>query len=156
MEFRKRRQYVVNKALQYGSAAYVFGIVLVSLGFHTWLTYVRLAGDVRLPKAQTSLSFLLFQDLLISLVVTGVFVAVAVILGSNRIAGPLYRCEQTLKRVQTGDLTDIIKIRRGDMLCGFAEELNFAVANLRELAAEDRQHVQEAARLIMLARGGIA
>ncbi|HVY61682.1 MAG TPA: hypothetical protein VHF22_08515, partial [Planctomycetota bacterium] len=154
MQFRKRKQILVNKTVQWASVAYVFVAILVILFVHTVLTYYRVSG--KLPTGQQgSLPALLLEDIFITLSVMAVFVIYATIVGSHRVVGPLYRCEKALKRVQEGDLTDVIRLRRGDFLVPFSEELNLALANLREFAAEDRAHVQEAVRLITLARAGI-
>ena len=153
MQFHKRRQYLINKAMQWAAVGYVFVIVLLILGFQTWLTYTRLNGNATIEPEK--LPHLLVQDVFITLAVMSVFVVFMGIFGSHKVAGPLYRCEKTLKAMQGGDLTDIIRLRRGDLLVPFTEEMNLALANLREFAAEDRAHVQEAVRLIQLARGGI-
>jgi hypothetical protein len=155
MQFHKRRQYIVNKAVQYSSVAFVFAIVLAILAVHTWLTYWRLADKVRPEAGALPLSTMLLIDVVVTLAITGLFIGYAVIFGSHKVAGPLYRCEQAMKRLQKGDLTDFIKLRRGDFLTPFAEEVNLALANLREMAAEDRVHVQEAVRQLALARGAI-
>jgi len=156
VQFHARKQILVNKSVQWGSVAYVFVIVLVILAFHTWLTSWRLAGRVRTDGDGLSLGMTLLLDVLITFGVTGIFAAFAVIFGSHKIAGPIYRCEQTMKRVQRGDLTDFIRLRKGDFLVPFSEEINLALANLREIAGGDRIQVQEAVRQLTLAKGAIA
>jgi hypothetical protein len=154
VQFRQRKQVLVNKSVQWASVAYVFVAVLAILGVHTALTYYRLSG--KLPTGeQGGFAGLLLEDVFITLAVMAVLLVYVTIFSSHKVAGPIYRCEKTLKMVQTGDLTDMIKLRRGDFLVPFSEELNLALANLREFAAEDRAHVQEAVRLMMLARTGI-
>ena len=50
----------------------------------------------------------------------------------QKIAGPIYRIEQGLKQIGTGDLTTHIKLRDDDTLKDLAENVNQATALLRE------------------------
>lgn len=152
MQFHKRRQLVVNKTMQWAAVAYVTIIIMVILAFHTWLTFSRLDSILKINRDQIPLQHLLLQDFFITLAVMAVFIVFMSIFGSHKVAGPIFRCEKAIKLIQQGDLTDMIKLRRGDLLVPFSEEINLALANLREFVSEDRAHVQEAVRLILLAR----
>ncbi len=143
MEFLKRRRRLVKRGLQIAAIAYVFFIMLAILAFHTWLSYTRVAA--KLPeKDRPPLVEFYVQDVIVTICFMGLFVLFMGLVGSHRFAGPVYRFEQTLKKLQKGDLSEILHLRKGDLLQDFCEELNLALANLRELVAEDRVHIAEA------------
>lgn len=148
----KRRRFVVKGGLQLSAVFYLFFVTLAIVAFHTWLTYFRVS-KVAQVAGDTPLAFMFAQDVVITIAFMAIFALFAGIFGSHKVAGPLYRFEQVLKKVQKGDISEQIQLRRGDMLIDFAGELNLALANLRELAAEDRLLLQEAARLIADVRG---
>jgi hypothetical protein len=154
VQFQKRRRILINRSLQYAAVAYALAVVVLVLGFHSWVTYERVSAEIAADP--TAKAHVLLQDVFISLVIMAAGIAYIGIAASHKVAGPVFRCEKTLKLLQEGDLTDVVRLRRGDFLVSFSEELNHALANLREFAAEDRAHVQEAARLISLARGAVA
>src|SRR5204862_4007209 len=120
-------------------------VTLAVVAFHTVIAYwwiSRAAG-------QAPLALLFAEDVVVTVVFMAVFIAFAGIRGSHKVAGPIYRFEETLKKVQKGDISEQIQLRKGDMLLEFGENLNLALANLREIAAEDKMCAMEAARLIL-------
>ncbi len=90
----------------------------------------------------------LLPSILISGAVSVVLTAAATIYMtlyiSHRIAGPLYKVEQLLRRVGEGDLTAQCRFRQHDELEGLGEGFNAMVAGLREKA---RSHPSELFKL---------
>lgn len=46
---------------------------------------------------------------------------------ASRVAGPELRLRRSLQRIRAGDLGFRVELRRGDLLCGLAEECNLLV-----------------------------
>lgn len=81
------------------------------------------------------------SDLLLPVVCAGsaVSLIVGVLLSlflPQKIAGPIYRIEQGLKQVATGDLTTEITLRDNDTLKDLAENVNQTTASLRRQVQE--------------------
>lgn len=66
---------------------------------------------------------------------------------THRVAGPLYRFEQSAQELKKGNLCLRIRLREGDELQGLAEALNATVKNLDEAFIEvrDREAVERSA-----------
>lgn len=76
------------------------------------------------------------SDLLLPVVCAGsvVSLVVGVVLSlflPQKIAGPIYRIEQSLKQVGSGDLTTVVRLRDHDTLKDLAENVNQATSSLR-------------------------
>jgi len=75
------------------------------------------------------------------LIVVGV--AVISLLYSHRVAGPLYRLEMFARRVASGDLTQIVRLRQSDVIHPMADDLNSIVSSLKETVAEIESGTEE-------------
>jgi len=66
-------------------------------------------------------------------VIIVMFIAVGVVtlIMSHRIAGPIWRVEQTARAIGKGDLTCSIKLRKNDELQTLAGQMNLVTKNLR-------------------------
>lgn len=76
------------------------------------------------------------SDLLLPVVAAGSFIALVsgIIISlflPQKIAGPIFRIEQSLKPIQEGDLTTLICLRKNDILKDLAEEVNKATLATR-------------------------
>jgi len=69
------------------------------------------------------LIFASFYSLTVLALVTAAIAALSVLF-SHRIAGPIYRLEQSLKAMAAGDLTVVTRFRANDQLTALEEELN--------------------------------
>ena len=148
----QRRNFLIKRGLQIGAVLYMFFIVLAILAFHTWLAYWRIGQATAALVGRTTLASVLLQDVIVTIVFMIVFVAFTGILGSHKVAGPIYRFEQVLRKVQRGDISEIIRLRKGDLLQDLAEEFNLALSNLRDYVAEDQMQLLQAAKIIAEAR----
>jgi len=73
---------------------------------------------------------------------------------SHRIAGPIFSLERCLKKVEQGNLTSTLKLRKTDQFPETAEQLNTTVNSVRNrinqaqyLAAKIQQHPEQAEQL---------
>lgn len=146
-----RRRFLIKNGMQYAFVLYMLVVMLAVLAFHTCIAYWRISAAQKLADAP--LASLFAEDVIVTVIFMGAVIAFAGIRGSHKVAGPIYRFEETLKKVQKGDISEQIQLRKGDMLLEFGEHMNLALANLREIAAEDRMSAIEAARLVYEVQG---
>lgn len=59
------------------------------------------------------------------------------IIGSHRLAGPIYRFERSARVVGSGDLTHRVETRRGDDMAELRDEFNTMVDSLHRLVSTD-------------------
>jgi methyl-accepting chemotaxis protein len=100
---------------------------LVYLSIDTWNSVFR---------SYTSNFIIVLAALLIAFGVDSIFIF-------HRIAGPLFSIERSIKSLATGDLSTVIRIRKGDELKELATSLQQMTDNLRQMVVEDRQIVDE-------------
>ncbi len=99
-----------------------------------------------LQLGQTPL--LLFKNVLIAnwvfLVIGGTFLVFAAIIGTHRIAGPLFRFEKALAKMKKGDLSDIIVLRNKDEGKQLAGDIN----SFNSLLSDNLSQIQNNSRSI--------
>lgn len=100
-----------------------------------------------LPRA-LQVTFLL-QSLLIFLVSLAINLFV-----SHKIAGPIYRFEQTLRSIDAGDLQHVAKTRDDDQLKSMVSALNRLVASLRHPYTSLQEVEQELNQIILQQKNG--
>ncbi len=122
MQQFKRRNYVVNRRLQFGLIAVFLTTVLLSSVISViCLTFFLNTARELGPELflDTFLVPILINDLIImtAVVIVGVFF-------SNRIAGPLLHIHMVLDKVIQGDLGKRIVLRPNDYVQGIADDIN--------------------------------
>lgn len=75
-------------------------------------------------------------------VVFGVVIAILSIFVSHKIAGPVYRLEETTRVIASGDLTYQVHLRHGDELKDLQEAFNQMSEKLRTMVANDRKVIE--------------
>jgi len=70
-------------------------------------------------------------------------VLIITLIGSNKIAGPIYRIEKSLESVGNGDLGLIIKFRTHDAIDRVAEDINSATENLNTKISTVSRNIEE-------------
>ena len=137
----KRRQFYVKKGFQFRFILKFCILVALGILFSTGLLLFFSQGtltssfqDSRLVIETTSTAVLpaVLYTNLITLILITVGTVVVTLFISHKIAGPLFRFEQELKRIAEGDLTTKIRLRKRDQISDVAESLNGAVSALRE------------------------
>ncbi|MFQ6096090.1 MAG: HAMP domain-containing protein [Armatimonadota bacterium] len=137
---RRRRKYLVDAKFQlrYVSVAFL-AVLILTLALKAVLVYVGMISPI---EGQYSL-VLSIKWSVVGFIVTVVIVLVATyfnIRATHRVAGPMFRFKESTKTVASGDLTQLVRIRRTDELQDYAELFNGMTAALRERlsAAKDR------------------
>lgn len=152
----RRRNYFIKKKFQIDfSIKFLILIVLeavlaielfIYLSKGT-LTTSYLGSDLKIAKtSEFFLPTLLLSNLVI-LGVTGIVGIVVMIFISHKIAGPLYRFEQTLADISNGNLTHRFNLRQDDQLIQLAESINKFTAGMDKMAGDMKYNAHEILKL---------
>jgi methyl-accepting chemotaxis protein len=135
----QRKTVLVKLSFQLKHFGLVFTAILLAFGLvggELYFTLLRIvSGDnpALLPLLDQVNRMLLVKMILY----LGIVAAVSFYV-SHKIAGPLYRFEQSAQVVGTGDLTHRVHLRTGDELLELQDEFNGMVASLQGKALADR------------------
>jgi len=110
--------------------------------YHTSWSKISNTPDLTLDKL--SMIFDTVNTTLTRWIVVFVFViAILSIFVSHKIAGPVYRLEETTRIISSGDLTYQIHLRQGDELGDLQEAFNKMSDSLRNMVAKDREIIEK-------------
>jgi nitrogen fixation/metabolism regulation signal transduction histidine kinase len=145
----RRKTYIVDKRLQYrllGYNAIYFFITAAALSLALFAPLIFEISDPSLsPRQQAEvagqilyLHSYLWPALLLVLVILG-FHSVLV---SNKIAGPLYRFRATFQKIIEGDISGMVKTRKGDLLVNeqtkIEEMISMLKSRIRRIQEEEK------------------
>jgi methyl-accepting chemotaxis protein len=146
----RRRKYIVDKKLQYRLLAYncIYFLVIVAvigIALFTPLVSQLSRPDLSLRQQGETADKILYIHAVFWPTVVVLFCVFAAhsILISNKIAGPLHRFRRMFERIMEGDLSDTIKIRKGDYLLVEQTKISQMIEALRS-RIEDIRGEQEA------------
>ncbi len=127
MEKKIRHHYLIKKRMQLGLTFRFFFLTILFALFIAFEVYITIWPVVSglIPKDLMDLvKYQIFFRLLFFAFPVIFVIAAFSIVFSHRIAGPVYRFEQTLDKLIQGQDTEYIHLRKGDELNGLAEKLN--------------------------------
>jgi methyl-accepting chemotaxis protein len=104
-----------------GVILYFYSVTVVDTDYLSFAPKVRKVSEVLLP---------VFLAASLTSIVAGLLLALFL---SQKIAGPVFRIEQDLLRMRTGDLTEVVSIRSSDILKELAQSVNMTVHNIRNM-----------------------
>jgi len=156
MERKKviRRSYFIRRRLQWKVFASVIAMLIsfslfLALGLYFPLFYILYSN---LPTESVMLQQAAYFYLAIERYIWISVLVVIVLLGlysvffSHRIAGPLYRFEQTLQGVSQGDLSQRVQLRRYDELKDFGDQINRTLDILETQVRRAKEMMADAER----------
>jgi len=130
----RRRRFIVKPRLQFKIAFItllsITLAVVISFGVFYFFAVEELV-QFNHPRVPIILERLRYA-LLASFGISSAAVVLAVIYLTHKIAGPLYRFEKSMEAVGRGDLTHVVKTRKGDELKDLEEAFNEMIISLRE------------------------
>ncbi len=128
-----------------GGAALLF-LLYLSLGANVGGSYTEAIYTIYDLKLR--ILPLIFASSYSMLVLGAVTLAVAAIslIYSHKIAGPIFRLEQSMEKIGSGDLTVSTRFRGSDQLSILAEDLNAMVRSLNHTARGLEEALEEARR----------
>ncbi len=158
---RRLRNYLLDTGLQLRLASYLVGaatLLSIFLGVMLWRAY-REASQVMQLKLPPALADTFGQALdqedqrriflvVGALVVINVFLLVAAVFVTHRIAGPAYAIGRTCRRIAEGDLAEPPPLRSRDLLTDLGEEVAEMVRALRGREGRERDLLASAARVL--------
>ncbi len=136
-----RKQYFIKKGLQtrfiWTILLIIFLVfVIVSCNLLFFATYLRNELPQRELEAMAEVYRIVMGELYDKLILLGVvnliIVVVISLFFSHQIAGPIFKLEQTLKRIRDGNLRHRLKFRNTDNLDDLADQFNATLDYLCE------------------------
>lgn len=139
MKFRlrgeKRKHFFVQKGLQlkYILVAFICSLLAALLIGGTYARFWSIANKVIIGENPTMWATYREANIVAGcfLVIWLIGVAIATLITSHRIFGPLVRIQSYIKRVGEGNFEERIALRKGDDLKPLADALNEMVENLK-------------------------
>lgn len=155
--FRRRRNVLVNPRFQLplafwiGCLAGLFSLGWIAASYYPLRQAILTMADF--PERAKLVSVLdeIQRTLLLAALAVALMAALLAIHASHRIAGPLYRLQQTLKAMTEGDFSQQVEFRKMDTLKEFQSLVNLLgerMARLKLQAERDRE-------LLKLLRGQV-
>lgn len=122
-----RGKYLIKKSMQLGlTLRFFFLIVIFSLfiGFEVYITIWPVVSGVIPQDLMDVIKNQIFLRLICFIFPVAFVITAFSIVFSHRIAGPIYRLEQTLNSLIRGEDVKTIRIRKGDELKDLVEKTN--------------------------------
>lgn len=140
---RKKLNLTVKREFQVWLLIRIFGTILVSSLVAAAILFFYARQEIGASFYEAHIRIRHVSDLLIPVVIAGSLVSlisgtILALFLPQKIAGPIFRIEEDLKKIKAGQLDKVIKIRQGDPLQDFAETINSTVAALRD-APENKE-----------------
>lgn len=149
----QRRTILVKKSLQLKYIAYVFACVLLAVLLVGGDVYYTLAKEILLDNpALAPLLAKVNNLILMKLILYFGIILVTSAIASHRLAGPVYRFEQSAREIGQGNLQHRVGLRGGDELLELQEAFNRMAASLQTKVQKERTLAERiSARLESLA-----
>jgi len=142
----KRRIFLIKRGLQFRYMGVIFTAMLLVAMIVGWTVYFSIWKDLSDPtKKHEELVeiFLHGNDVLMSrMTVIMVMICFLSVFVSHKIAGPVYRLEESAKIIASGDFSKRIKLRYGDELQDLADAFNTMTESLDKIVGEDQKMLQ--------------
>ncbi|MEW6709662.1 MAG: HAMP domain-containing protein [Candidatus Riflebacteria bacterium] len=148
MSKQRRRTYLIKTGLQLRYMGIIISTMLMVAFGVGWIIYhtswSKIANTPDLTLDKLSEIFDSVNGILLKWIVVFIFViAILSIFVSHKIAGPVYRLEETTRIIASGDLTYQIHLRHGDELGDLQEAFNKMSDSLRNMVAKDREIIEK-------------
>ncbi len=148
MSKQRRRTYLIKTGLQLRYMGIIISTMLMVAFGVGWIIYhtswSKIANTPDLTLDKLSEIFDSVNGILLKWIVVFIFViAILSIFVSHKIAGPVYRLEETTRIIASGDLTYQIHLRHGDELGELQEAFNKMSDSLRNMVAKDREIIEK-------------
>jgi methyl-accepting chemotaxis protein len=131
----------IGRGLQLRFFTLVVGSVVLAVALIGWDIYRTFGADVVQDLMDPGL-YRLFHKfgyvLAIKVFLYLLAVAAVAVYLSHKLAGPIYRFEQSSRIVAAGDLTHQLRLRKGDELMNFQNEFNKMIVALRNKVSVDK------------------
>jgi len=153
----KRSTVFIQKKFQMRSILTVVSIIAASGLLSGTLLYFLLSNELsselqvahqQIQNTWESLAPAIIFGNIITVVVTGVVAAVAVLYQSHKIAGPMYRLQSICEEVSHGNYNPVSSLRKADQLTALAESFKDMLSALRNNQNQRLQVISEIHELL--------
>jgi len=153
----KRNTIFIQKKFQARSILTVVSIIAISGFVSGVLLYFLLANELssELQVAHTqiqntwdSLAPAIIFGNIVTVIVTGLVAAIAVLYQSHKIAGPMYRLQTICEEVSKGNYNPVSSLRKADQLTALAESFEVMLLSLRDKHSHQSEIIAEVQLLI--------
>jgi len=149
----RRSKFLINKGLQFRYMWVIIITMLFMTMISSWIIYFTIWSGISSGELKTAADLAMIfdkvnHDLMIWIPIFFVLIAIASIFVSHRIAGPIYRFEQSAKAIASGDLVSRIHLRKGDELHDLADTFNIMTKQLEEIVRNDRKVISKIIHVI--------
>ena len=148
----RRRNYFINKSFQTKFILKFCILVIVAAIISSVMIYRFSSGSVttvfedsRLqikPSTQFIMPALIVGSLL-SIILVGVATIIIVLFMSHKIAGPLYKLQNSIVRMGEGDISFYVDFRTGDEVKKLSDDFNMTLRRLNSLLLEIKECSRE-------------
>lgn len=150
---RKKLNLAIKRNFQMWLLIRIMATIVMSSVLAAIILYFYARHEVAASFFDAHIKIRRVSDLLLPVVLAGSAVsllagAILALFLPQKIAGPLYRVEQDLLNVQSGDLTAVIRLRRGDILQEVIDTVNDTTESLRSTVQKIKDN-QEAIEKIL-------
>lgn len=151
MTKQKRRIYLIKTGLQLRYMGILIACMLtVALGVGWIIYHTSWSQIVNTPDLSLDKLYIIFENVNRQLTwwILG-FIAIIAALSlfvSHKIAGPVYRLEETTKLIASGDLTHQVHLRQGDELSDLQDAFNTMSESLSKMVYKDREIIERLAK----------
>jgi len=148
----KRNTVFIQKTFQMRSILTVISIIaaagLISGVLLYFLLSSELSNDLKVAHQQIqntwdSLAPAIILGNVVTVLVTGIAAAIAVLYQSHKIAGPMYRLQKICEEVSAGNYDPITSLRKADQLTALAKSFESMIVTLREKQINNERLVSE-------------
>ncbi len=149
----RRRKYYIHE-IQKGYAILVVILLLIYTFILTLFLFIppaiKLFTDVPLTeKADAAAQVLVFANRLWPAVIISLFLSSLIsIYATHRVAGPIYRFEQMVKKVILGDISERIRLRENDKLIYLSKLLNQMIDTIDASITDIKVEADEMEKLL--------
>lgn len=132
---RKKLNLTVKRDFQLWLLVRIIGTILLSSLVAATILFFYARQEIGQSFYEAHIRIRHVSDLLIPVVIAGSLVSlisgtILALFLPQKIAGPIFRIEEDLKKIQEGQFDRVIKIRKEDPLQDFAETINKTLAVL--------------------------
>jgi len=153
----KRNTVFIQKKFQMRSILTVVSIIAASGLLSGILLYFLLSNELsselqvahqQIQNTWDSLAPAIIFGNIVTVVVTGIVAAAAVLYQSHKIAGPMYRLQSICEEVSRGNYNPVSSLRKADQLTALAESFKAMLAALRNNQNKRLQVISEMQELL--------
>ncbi|MBR4571193.1 MAG: HAMP domain-containing protein [Candidatus Riflebacteria bacterium] len=147
----KRHTYIIKTGLQLRYMGILTACMLTVAMSVGWIIYhTSWKQIINTPDLSVDKLYLIFENVNNQLLwwILG-FVAIIGVISifvSHKIAGPVYRLEESTKLIASGDLTHRVHLRQGDELGDLQDAFNEMTESLSKMVYKDREVIERLAR----------